>query len=142
LALRRHKLEDEGEIPLSFETGLTSHNAGRAGDSSRNTGGDSHNAGSRAGDSNLQNESVGAKPYRYWGLLDCSVAVSVQRKFTDSSPQTKGRTMRKSYITSAFAGALFLALGTAALAVTGEFSNSAPLATVLWKTKAQTEHSS
>jgi hypothetical protein len=50
--------------------------------------------------------------------------------------------MRKSYITSAFVGALFLALGTAALAVTGEFSNSAPLATVLWKTKAQTEHSS
>ena len=31
--------------------------------------------------------------------------------------------MRRSYITSAFAGALLLGLGTAALAVTGEFSN-------------------
>ena len=31
--------------------------------------------------------------------------------------------MRRNYITSAFAGALLLGLGTAALAVTGEFSN-------------------
>ena len=31
--------------------------------------------------------------------------------------------MRRSYITSAFAGALLLGLGTAALAATGEFDN-------------------
>jgi YHS domain-containing protein len=42
---------------------------------------------------------------------------------TPNPPNSKDEPMRKSYITSAFAGALLLGLGTAALAVTGEFSN-------------------
>src|SRR3954464_1621942 len=39
------------------------------------------------------------------------------------SPAIGVKTMSRGYITSAFAGALLLGLGTAALAATGEFDN-------------------
>jgi YHS domain-containing protein len=38
-------------------------------------------------------------------------------------PNSRIKAMRKSYLTSVFAGALALGLGTAALAATGEFDN-------------------